>query len=109
MASCAALYFTLCWFSGTQPVPFLRTLKGKTLLTRKEKLLVLIVGLAQVLGVLAIFALPRHPGSVITGIGGFAAVVDSLMPWGGREHLYKPIKILTALFGIGLMAYAIAR
>lgn len=75
----------------------------------KEQILLLIVSLAQVIGLIGIVAIPKPEGNVLAGIGGFACIVKYLLPSPISSAYYKKLQSVGAICGIIIIFFAITR
>ena len=67
----------------------------------------LIVSLAQIVGLIVVIAGNGPVVAVISGIAGFAAIVNLFLPSGPAAAWYKKLKLVAAVCGVGLIVSAI--
>ena len=66
----------------------------------------LIVSLAQIIGLIAIIVGHGPAVAIISGIAGFAAIVNFFLPSGPSLAWYKKLKFVAAICGVGLIIFA---
>ncbi len=71
-------------------------------------ILTLIVSITQIAGLIAVVVGSGPIGAVITGIAGFAAIVNYFLPSRIAASWHKPLKTTAAVCGVGLVIMAIA-
>jgi len=67
----------------------------------------LVVALAQIIGLVAVISGGGPAAAIITGIAGFAAVVNLFLPSGPTGEWYKKLKLVAGICGGGLIIFAI--
>ena len=69
----------------------------------------LIVSFAQIIGLIVTIADNGPVSMVVSGIAGFAAIVNLFLPSGPAAVWYKKLKIMAAVCGVGLIVFAIMK
>ena len=69
----------------------------------------LIVSLAQIIGLIVTVTWTGPVAAVISGIAGFAAIVNLFLPTGPSATWYKKLKFAAAICGVGLIVYAVMK
>ena len=69
----------------------------------------LIVSLAQIIGLVVTIAGTGPVAAVVSGIAGFAAIVNLFLPSGPSTTWYKRLKLAAAICGVGLIVSAVMK
>ena len=67
----------------------------------------LIVSFAQIVGLIVSVAADGPVAALISGIAGFAAIVNLFLPSGPAAAWFKKLKLVAAGCGVGLIIFAV--
>jgi len=76
---------------------------------RHADIATLIVSFAQIIGLIVSITVNGPVAAVISGIAGFAAIVNLFLSSGPAAAWYKKLKLVAAVCGVGLIVFAIMK
>lgn len=73
---------------------------------RRDAIAILLVSLAQIIGLIVSVCTDGPAAAVVMGIAGFAAIINLFLPSGNAASWVKSLKIVAAVCGVFLIVLA---